>query len=640
MKKIFPLILATLITTLAAAALDAPPVNPTNQPLIVLRAANGDTIETVLDTRQAKALGLDKKDYSGPIPGVEAQIDSLRAFAAALAYGKAQNIWYCLSQRGSSLANQTGAMGWDAVDSNPQAPLPQVTKWLGDLGLNIEKQDLEVRPIDDNHARIIISRDSESRQEILGGTGSPDNGWRNNLTQFVNDKEGGLGIWANTRPLLGLLSILTGIDFRSKMNAHNMGVPVSAQVELYNNKGDLGLSAKLNNILPDEWKRSETQPLLIQTRPDALIDLNFPTPAGLWDILDLKTDTFFLANINILPLIPRSINVATWRDDKGETHWSLVSLMGDKEKFNEQLKRLHSWMQVISAVSSSSFGLDTAKSNWGDELWSVRIGPDSFVMGVVDVEAAGRDNAFLVVSGSSGDWPNPFELKVTPAANDTLVHWNVNLDDESHREFAKALADMSKKQGADNLTESFYEQFLPVTDTGWVSMEGKSIRLESTHGLMPMLIPAVHEMLRQQINPEAPGMQKVASRLRFLLDLAGQSRFRSLVDANAVPAKLPTDLSELLFSDTQGRAWLDGEFGKFPDAFQNVSEILGALASGEGIDGFRYHINSGPDGWNVNAENSQGSQMRIDSQGNLSVMNDGNWTSYIEPLVNISQYFR
>lgn len=511
MPKIFTLACACLAIAFNAMAIEYPPVNPVNQPLVVARAVNADAVNAVLDTRQAKALELDQKDYSGNIPGVDVNIESLKAFIAAMTYGKAQNLWYCLSQVGSSLANQAGAIGWDAADSRPDAPVAQVTKWLEGLGLDAHGGDVEIRPLDGSHARVVISRDVDARNEILGGAGGTDGGWRTNLSDFLMDKNGGFGVWANTRPLLGLLTLLTGIDFRAKMNAHNMGVPVSAQINMYNNMGDLGFDARLQNILPDEWTKTSTQPIIVQTRPDAAFDLNFPTPAGIWDVLDLDKDVFFLANIDILPLIPRSVNVTAWRDDSGDMRWSVVCLMGNKEKFNQQLRRLQSWLQVLSAISSDTLSLSTVQSTWGDELWNVRVGADAFVMGVVDVEAAGKDNAFLVLSGSSADWPNPFEIKVRPATNGSIVYWNVNLDKQSRDDIITSLAALSQERGARDFDVSFFNRFLPFTDTGWVAMEEKSLNIVSTHGLMPALVPGIGEMLKRTIAPEAYGTRKVAS---------------------------------------------------------------------------------------------------------------------------------
>lgn len=636
MNRFLPLLLAFLAVGASAASLDRTPINPVNQPLVVVRAANGDAIEAVLDTRQAKALELDKKDYSGPIFGVDATVDSLRAFAAGLAYGKAENIWYCLSQLGASLKNQSAGMGWDALDDQPDASPAQLAKWLAGLGLQVGDHDLEVRPLGPKRARIAIARDAETRNEIFGGAGGADNGWRDSLEEFLRYENPGLSVWANARPLLGLLTLLTGIDFRAKMNAHNMGVPVSAQIRLDNNKGDLAVWAKLNNLLPKEWPQSGDTPLIVETRTAPAVALNFPTPAGLWDILDLDKDSLLLANIDILPLIPRSVNLSHWRDDAGSEHFSLVCLMGNKDKFNEQLKRIVSWLQVLSAFGSSSFSVQNAQSNWGDELWTVRIGADSLAIGVVDVEAAGKDNAFLVISATPQDWPNPNDFKVRPADNGMLVHWDVNLDPQTRSELIQSLADLSQERGARDFTADFFDRFLPDVDTGMVSMEGKSLSMYSTHCLMPFLVPGVLEMLRKSVLPEADGVRKVADRLRFLLDLANQTRFRALTGPDAQPDKLPGDLSDLLLRDPDGQAWLDREFDRFPGAFEDLSQILRTLASGGRLDGYRYRIDNSPDGWNVTAQNGRGEQMRIDAHGNLSVLENGAWTEHRESFFGMN----
>lgn len=314
--------------------------------------------------------------------------------------------------------------------------------------------------------------------------------------------------------------------------------------------------------------------------------------------------------------------------------------MGNKDKFNEQLKRVRHWLEVLAAVSSSAFGIETTRSPFGDELWSVRLGKDAFVMGVVDVETAGKNNAFLVIAETAANWPNPMELKVTPAQDDTLVHWLVTLDDKSRGQLVQALAEVSQERGAKDFNMLFFDKFLPVTDTGWISVEGRSLCAVSTHGLMPALIPGVLEMLKKSISPETHEMRTVAARLRFLLDLAGQARFRGLDLMAEAPERLPGDLSELLFSDSLGKAWLDNEFGKFPGAFHNVTEILSVLAKGEAVDGYQYHIDSGNDGWSVLAENGAGQRLRINAQGIVSAFENGAWVEQVDSLLDFGKYFQ
>ena len=99
-RTLSAILLAFALLLPPAASAEPPPLAPVNQPLCVLRAADAKTIQSLLATRQAKALGLEHRDYSGRIPGLNAAVDSLNAFLAALAQNGAKNLWYCLSQQG------------------------------------------------------------------------------------------------------------------------------------------------------------------------------------------------------------------------------------------------------------------------------------------------------------------------------------------------------------------------------------------------------------------------------------------------------------------------------------------------------------------------------------------------------------
>ncbi len=486
-------------------------INPVKPPLAVVRAGEAATFLKILDTRQAKALELDKQDYSGLIPGVEARVDSLRSFLAALGYGQAENVWYCLSQKGSSLAHQSGAMGWDAADDQPAADSKQVVKWLDDMGFYANGLDVQSSPLNRRVARLSICQDAAARDGILNPTVLPREEWREHLAEFMQGGYQTLGIWANTRPVLGLLSLLTGIDFRSKMSEHNLGVPVSTQVELFNNQGDCGFELRFNNLLPEEMKEDALPPLLLKSRDNALLEMNLPAPGGMYDLLEVDKDLFFVANLNIVPLIPRSINVAVWRKDSGALGWSLIGLMPEREQFVNQLKRLQSWLEYL-AVVIPSYRLGQEASPYGDQLWTMRTDEFSLAMGVVDIEVEGRNQALWIVSGSSADWPNPNAIQISQARTPCLVDWTANLDPETKKELAASLGDLTGRRGAGAFDARFFERLLPDRDAGLLSLEGKSLYMISRHGLLPALLPGLLEMFKTGHMAEPAGERKVAAK--------------------------------------------------------------------------------------------------------------------------------
>lgn len=638
-KNTLPLFATVLLSALlhapTAVAAETPQVNPLDQPLVVLRADDARYVEQVLDTRQAKALGLDKKDFSGTLPGVDARVDSLRALMAAMAYGKYANLWYCMLQEGSSLTKQTGAMGFDAVDAKPDAELPQVATWLKEIGLDIDGRDVELRKLGPDRLRLMISRDSQTRDAIVSGAKRGDAGWRGSLNSFLSSPGPGVnrtsvGVWANTRPILGLLSLVTGIDFRAHMNSRNLDVPVSTQVELFNNQGDLGFELRMNNLLPADWRDSSPPPILVHSRKDALLELNLPAFGGIWELLNVEKDVFFLANINILPLVPRSVNMAVWRNDDGKLSWSLVALMANKQEFNAQLKRVHSWLQFLSAASSSTFGLDTVKSRWGDELWNIRLGEASMAAGVVDVDAAGANNAFLVLSGAVNDWPNPYDLSVEAGKEPCLVEWNAKLDPVTRRDLVATLADFARERGMKDFTSGVFEQLLPEVDAGSIGTDKNALVVRSLHGMLPLLIPGLLEMYNHGVNKESE-VRTVAGRLRFLLDVANQSRFRDLGMTADRPVALPESFEELASGAV--RRWLDAHFKNFPGEAYPVSSVIAGLAGGRPLDGFHYAIDTASGNWGMTADDDAGLRLRIDAKGQLFRQESGSWTPYQEALL-------
>ncbi len=176
--RILPaLLLALVLFCHPVVSGESPPIAPRTQPLLVVRAGEAQTFQRLLETRQAKALGLDRKDFSGRIPGLNAELDSLHTFLAALADADAKNLWYCLSQQGSSLVNQIGAIGWDAPDDTPDTPLPELVRRLAGMGLDAGGADAERRSLSSGASRIVIHPGGDARKEIFGGGGTSGDGW-------------------------------------------------------------------------------------------------------------------------------------------------------------------------------------------------------------------------------------------------------------------------------------------------------------------------------------------------------------------------------------------------------------------------------------------------------------------------------
>ncbi len=465
---------------------DFPPLNPVQQPLAIARAATAAVLQTLLATRQARAFKLDEKDFAGKLPGVGARIESLRAFLDRLAGAGGKNIWYGVAQRGSSIAGRTGAMGWDweAGDGDARARLLR-------MGLDAGGLDVQTRRIGAGEERIVISRDAETRKELFGGGDSPqDSGWRNGLAAFMNGREDSAGLWVNARPLLGLLTLLTGIDLRAALAARAMAAPAWIRLELSANREDTGFEICLDNILPGDIRNSGAPPVLVRNRGGALFEAHFPAPEGLANALGVDRDVFALANIDISAMTPRSVGVAIRRSDSGAPAWNAMCLMPDRAWFVEQFARVRAWLEALGAAPSPLFGIEEARSRRGDALFRIRAGRLSLVAGVVAIDApdaagAGSENALLVLSPTAESWPDPEDLAVGAGEAPCVAEWRISPDPAARGELVRALAAFFRRKGTGGFSERFFDEFLPDAGCGRIVLENGGLVMRFARVLPP-----------------------------------------------------------------------------------------------------------------------------------------------------------
>lgn len=602
-------------------AADRAPITPSTQPLAVFRAARAADVETLFQTRQARALGIDGRDFSGSVPGVEAKFASLKTFIAGLARNDADNVWYCLAQDGGSIARQTGAMGWDA--RLPDGGADRAMAILTEMGLDARGLDMEVLDIGDGRGRFTICKNTDARRDILGASGEPDEGWRGGLSRFLADGSDGIGLWVNTRPLMGVLSLFAGIDVRAELKARGLGAPVWAQIHLFDTGGDLGFELGFDNILPGGLS-GETEPVIVATGRDPLVEVAVPAAKTLWKFLDVDTFLFRVANLDIERLIPSSLTVSLWRDTSGRPAWSAIGLMDDGEASELQFRRVRSWLEAFAAGSPAAVALELVEAPGNGEALRIRIGNASCIAGVAKTGAVENGGALFVAASDADAWPNPDEVRVTRGGAPCVAVWKANLDAESRREMATALVSVAQSKGAaKQFDAAFFDRLLPDIDSGSVGSDAEAATFRSTHSLLPFMLPVIMQRFAVDETRWERDMRMTAARLRFLLEAA--HRFR--IDGDG--RELPQSLSDL--ATEEAGEWLDRMYAEFPEFSGSVSRILVHLSSGKPLEGMRYRI-AGGDDWRLLAEGDDGLLLRLDAGGELSVEKDGIRMEYAEPM--------
>lgn len=481
-----------LLHPVAAGEKNAYPVNPTEQPLLVVRADKAARFQEVLDTRPLRALGLSGRDYSGRLPGVDAKVESLKAMLTGLAEDNAENIWYCLAQSGS-IARQTGAIGWSTTAALPDTSREESERWFASkLGLDVARRAIKALPLPDAAAGLIVSRDSAAYTELLGGGGRPDERWRTTLASFLAEDSKGVGLLVSGRPLLGMLSMALGIDFRSELSRTNLSFPESIQVEIFNTKGDLGFALQCNSLIPETAlsPAPETQTIL-ENETEALLTLHFPAPGQLSELFRLDDIPVFLANLNARQLIPETATLSIWLDVQGQPAWSFVGLMPDAQNFSNQLRRIYEWLDVFANTPSPLVRKGTATSASGQELVSVTYGRHSFYSGTA---AAPNGAVYWALSSSAANWPDPGSFKQRQESQSRLVSFTAQIPPQYRQSVLSAAGKNARRMNLTLPNSDTLDTMLAGEDDGFITIEKGNLRFQSQHGLLPLLLPALIEL--------------------------------------------------------------------------------------------------------------------------------------------------
>lgn len=460
-------VLFCVVSAFACAAESVPPLTPVQQPLAVVRADRAALIADLLQTRQARAFGLgeqDGRDFSGRVQGVDVQLGSARDFLGELVGADARNFWYCLLQDGGTLARRTGAMGWDFAGDGTGAA--DVETQLTESGVDLRGAVVETSGASDasGATRVVIARDGMTKDELTRGASSQQKDWQTDLTKFLSRRDSMVGVLANSRPLFGLYSVVTGVDVRSRLAEWGLRFPVSVQLELFNNGGDLGVEARLNNLLPEPLRPANAgKQEHLTFHKDPLLEVNFPAPEVFQQYLPFDPAIFALLNIDVSALLPQAVNFTAWRNADGGLAWAVVCLVADRDAFRAQLQRVYEWLEVLDL--------------------------NDFAPATTLADGEGK-SGYFIVSGTAEDLPDPRTIHRQPAALDRVAQYRSILDAAGRRAAAEAFVALARRYGyGADLTVEAVEAALPERDSGYISADGESLVFMSRNGLLPFFVP-------------------------------------------------------------------------------------------------------------------------------------------------------
>lgn len=632
-RRRFPLIAAffACLPFMGAAEAAEPEhaLQPAAPPLLVARLSYAPLMEDLRGTRQAEAFGLNDRDYSGEIPGMSVRLESLDAFLRELIDMKAENVWYCLAQQGSSLARQTGAMGWEGEfgrNSDPRRP----TLLLKRFGLDEGKRTAaELDPQKRDRARLTLCRDKEARTALLQAPPA-ESDWRFGLNRFLEREY--FGVWINPRPLLGMATLFTGIDFRTALSSMNLNVPTSIQVDAFDTAGDLGLALRAEGVLPKVWDAAREPVHMAAGRPDALATIILAPPEEIL-LPFLKSErlatALFALNVKATPLIPETITIDIWRGNGETLLWEAHILMRDAVQSREQF--LRAWSLVESIGSGPQAALPVTRAQSGTS-WTIEYDGGSYRVTLIEAQTADGPKTLIRVANEQEKPFNQEAPKIIRTSSPKILSWSVAPDPVARERIIQELSSLADKHGVP-VSPAQIEAAMPSADNGWIDASETGLELVSNRGMLPLLLPLLYETKERwrdawRISEE----ELTAKRLRFLLGVASQFQFWQMAVLDARSPNLPKSLATLPLDDMRMRRWLDGLAGSFPGDYRTVSAALDEIAAEKPIDDVRYACVSDEGRWRLVAERDGAPMLRIDDRGIMEKNMDGEWVEYRDSL--------
>ncbi|MDR0361498.1 MAG: hypothetical protein LBJ46_02245 [Planctomycetota bacterium] len=599
----------------ALCAGDAAP-GPAEKPFAVMKADDPARFFELIDLLEPAFPALGRLDRQLRLPGFVAVPDP-RALFGALSSAGATELWIGLGASGGT------AMGWREPSSGEGDQTAEVRARLERVGIDMSR------------AALRTWRDGERIAVAVGAVDDfypgnarergRDREWRGSLDQFLASGGDGAGLWLNARPLSGLLALAAGFDMRGFLRSAGLTLPEAVRLTVFPSEGGVGARLRLDGMADPGFRAASDGGVLsgVNFGRDAFLVFS----VGGLDVLAGGDSPHPLGR-----LLPKSAAVALRRRVDGGIDWTLAAAVDGASAAAS--RRLAGLIELVSADPRT--GVDSARRQIGliDGL-DASMGSSSFTLAVKDAVGGGS----FVLASSDGTMPDLARAQSAPLAGaDLAAAWDANLEAVPWSRLERPVMDMLGRFPGD-VDPAGLLSLMPTRESGWFRLENGSAEAYLPRLALLWLLPYVVEQARDFVDSFRPtATDLAAARLRFMLDVAMQSRFRAVSAESPGPLPLPEKPDWLDFSDPVLQAWLADSFGEFPGAKGANWSGLRVAFSGRILDGYEFGIVPGS-GWALRAQPAPGGEdlpaLEIDSRGFLRAYTVSGQTSpwREEPLV-------
>ncbi len=624
MKNIRLLLLAcSFVAVAATSAESARGLRPEMKPLAVVRIPDLKAVEETLDSGIGQAMGLDGQDWSVRAPGLFT-IPAVRSFFAALEHNGAQEFWLCLPEMNRS------AMGWRWTDpwQGNDDSLRQLGAFLQSLGLEVGRLAVSMREVGGGLTEVVISPDAKIAASLLsrpgGSRSSADQTWLAAFDAFMDKPRSGVGVWLDPQPLSGIASMLTHVDFRRLLADFGASFPACLSAWLAPRQGDVGIACTVHGL----WR---TFPAVQMENTVLMPGLRYSNAPALRLDLFLPQLKQFLANaglpalpgVDLAKLAPEAVSACFWQRRTG-LEWALAGKVSGDENMLSAVNRLVEWVSLLAADPDSGIRIARLEDSAERLVMEATCGPLAWRCGVRKEEGS---DVYVVFAESMNSRLGLASAMLKPAdgaETGASLRWTAELAPGTGEWAVAALRNaqlVGDKWDGDNVARA-----VALAEKGAIEIKNGDLSLESPRALALWLIPALYAALKPELGLLNHGRDDLAvGRLRFLLNLCQQIRFRSLDKTGAATPGLPTSFDAFSVNDPELLSWLDQAMPAFPGGGGN-GKIMASIANGSQLDGYSYSIQCEGDSWLIIAMPAAKTLpvLRIDAQGFVTELSDGN----------------